>query len=139
MRTIDVSYKDVYPPGAAEHFKEHHSPQEILSDWEQGYTIVLECDGCIVATGTLVDGKVTRVYVDPERQRCGLGKRVMRNLEQHALAIACERVFLNASIPTREFYGSLGYKLETEKAAAMEDGEKLVYFDMVKCLKKASE
>jgi GNAT superfamily N-acetyltransferase len=138
MRTIEASYEGLYPPSAVTHFKEHHAREEILSDWRDGYTIVLVWKDRIVGTGVLLNGEVRRVYVDPVLQGRGLGKRIMHDLEQHALEAGHERVRLDSSIPARAFYDSLGYHLEEEKAAVMPDGEKLIYYDMTKHLKEST-
>ena len=125
LETIDISYTNVYPPSAMEHFREHHTFEEILADATAGYTVVLILDGRIVGTGTLVGGKVTRVYVAPTHQRRGLGKKIMADLERQARTSGHGRVRLYSSIPARPFYDSLGYRLEAEKAAEMADGEHL--------------
>jgi GNAT superfamily N-acetyltransferase len=135
LGTIDVSYAGVYAPSAIAHFKQHHHAAEILTDAAGGYAVVLERDGVIVATGTLTAaGKITRVYVRPDLQGRGLGKRIMAHLEQQARAAGRASVFLNASLVARRFYESLGYHLREAKSHAMENGARLDYFEMDKPL-----
>jgi len=52
--TIDSSYSGVYPPRAVRFFKEFHSLDRILERNAEGEVIVVEQDGEIVATGTIV-------------------------------------------------------------------------------------
>ncbi|MCJ7544991.1 MAG: GNAT family N-acetyltransferase [Phycisphaerae bacterium] len=130
-QTIDVSFAGVYAPSAIRHFKRHHSGKEILDDAAGGYAVVLERNGAIVATGTLTaKGKITRVYVRPDLQGQGLGKRIMAHLEQQARGRGHTSVFLNASLVARAFYEALGYRLREAKSATMEDGQRLEYFEM---------
>jgi GNAT superfamily N-acetyltransferase len=135
LATIDASFAGVYAPSAVRHFRRHHEAQEILADAAGGYAVVLERGGQIVATGTLTGkGKITRVYVRPDLQGRGLGKRVMEHLEQHARATGRASVFLNASTVAKRFYESLGYRLREAKCHTLEDGAKLDYFEMDKPL-----
>ena len=135
LGTIDVSFAGVYAPSAIRHFKRHHEVEEILADAAGGYTVVLQRDGEVVATGTLTGaGKITRVYVRADLQGRGLGKRIMAHLERQAAARGHQSVFLSASLVAKRFYESLGYRLREAKSATMEDGEKLDYFEMDKPL-----
>ena len=135
MKTADISFQGVYAPSAIRHCKEHNAREQILADAREGYTVVLESDGRIIGTGTLVDDKIARVYVNPPDQGCGLGKRIMDLLEQRARADSREQLFLHSTIVAKRFYESLGYHIEAEKSSEMEDGQPLKYFDMVKHLK----
>ena len=137
-RTIDISFAGVYPPSAWEHFKEHHSPKEILRDASEGETIVLEENDSIIATGTLVNGKITRVYVDAPQQGSGLGKRIMKILEQRAKDTGLQSLFLYSSTVAKPFYLGIGYRIEAGKAATMPDGELLEYIEMKKSLRSNS-
>ena len=82
---VDVSYRDVYPAGALNLYKEFHSRDNILNDAENGYCVVAENGGRIVGTGTLLDDGIRRVYIDPSYQKSGIGKRIYRELENKAL------------------------------------------------------
>ncbi len=82
-----------------------------------------------------MDGKITRVYVNPPDQGRGLRKRIMDLLEQRANADGREQLFLYSSTVARRFYELLGYRIEAEEFAEMEDGEYLEYIEMIKCLK----
>ena len=135
MKTADISFQGVYAPSAIRHCKEHHTREQILTDAQEGYTVVLENDGRIIGTGTLVDDKIGRVYVNPPDQGRGLGKRIMDLLEQRARTDSCEQLFLHSTVVAKRFYESLGYHIEAEKSAEMEDAQHLKYFDMVKHLK----
>jgi len=133
-RTIDVSYAGVYPPLAIAHFHEHHTADKIAADAEQGYAVVLERDGRIVATGTLVGDDVRRVYVDPACQGQGLGTAIMRALEDRARGDGIAQIELYSSVVAKPFYDRLGYAVGEEGAGDVGEGQVLRYFRMVKRL-----
>ncbi len=134
LETVDGALAGTYAPSAVRHFKKHHDVEEILGDAAGGYAVVLECAGEVVATGMLVDGEIKRVYVHPDCQRRGLGRRIMAHLEARALAAGLKSVRLHSTIVARPFYESLGYGLTEAKCATMEDGQPLEYFEMTKHL-----
>ena len=133
-RTIDVSYAGVYPPLAIAHFHEHHTADKIAADAEQGYAVVLERDGRIVATGTLLGDDVRRVYVEPEWQGRGLGGAIMHALEARAAEEGIAQVILGASLVAKPFYDRLGYVAFEEGEGDCGEGQVLRYFRMRKRL-----
>lgn len=135
LRTVEVSFAAVYAPSAIEHFRHHHEEQEILADAAGGCAVVVECGGRMVATGTLTGaGEIKRVYVHPDIQGRGLGRRIMAELERRGRQRGLARVFLHASLVARPFYEALGYRLLAAKTATMPDGAPLDYFEMDKPL-----
>ena len=133
-KAIDVSYSPVYPQEAIDYFKEHHSQESILKDAEEGYTIVLEVDGEIVGTGTIVGCHIKRVFVKLAFQKRGLGKIIMRNLEEEATSRGVERIELDASLPSKQFYDSLGYATVEETFLLVANDKRLDYYRMEKLL-----
>jgi GNAT superfamily N-acetyltransferase len=106
-KTKDISYYNVYPEEAIEYFRGCHSEAHILGDVREGYTIILECNGKIVGTGTLLGTNIRRVFIDPSHQHKGLGKLVMHELEKQALARGINILDLSASLVSKQFYESL--------------------------------
>ena len=84
--TIDVSYSSVYPPRAVAFFKEFHAEQKIVERGRIGTVLVAEENGELIATGSLVDGEIFAVFVHPDNRRSGLGRALMRTLEDRARA-----------------------------------------------------
>jgi GNAT superfamily N-acetyltransferase len=82
--TIGISYAEVYPPRAVQFFKDFHSDKKIADRSKTGTTLVVEEDGELVATGSLVDGEILAVFVHPRLQRGGRGKTLMKALENEA-------------------------------------------------------
>jgi GNAT superfamily N-acetyltransferase len=131
-KTIEISYSDIYPEEAIEYFKDYHSEEHILSDARDGYTIVLECNGKIMGTGTLLGTNIRRVFVEPFYQHKGFGKSVMHKLEERALARGISILDLSASIVSKRFYDSLGYVTQKEDYIPVWNNQKLIYYEMAK-------
>ena len=80
--------------------------------------VVALCDGVVVGTGRLVPGeapeqaRVGRMAVDAVWRHRGVGSRLLRLLEQAALAGGYRRVYLHAQTHAAPFYSTLGYQPE---------------------------
>jgi GNAT superfamily N-acetyltransferase len=134
QNTIDVCYPGHYNREAIKFFKDYHSNKNILKGAQEGYTIVLESDSQIVATGTIIDDHILRVFVDPAFQKNGFGKLIMYKLEEKALSAGVSVVKLDASLPSKKFYDSLGYVTLEKNFLEVENGKKLDYYKMEKAL-----
>ncbi|MGD0273698.1 MAG: GNAT family N-acetyltransferase [Gaiellaceae bacterium] len=132
--TIDTSYAAVYPPRVIEFFHEYHGREIVVSDAACGHTLVVHSGGVLVATGTRVETNVRRVFVRADRQRRGIGKKVMAELEAEALAAGIARLDLSASLPALEFYLRLGYGITSEEDYEVAPGQHLEYYEMAKQL-----
>lgn len=132
--TIDACYPAVYPAEAVAFFKEYHSDEAIAKRAEQGHTLVLEQCGQIIGTGTLVDDHVTAVFVDRSLQKQGLGKRIMTLLEAEARSAGVRSMTLDASLPSKRFYDSLGYVVVEEAFHPVANDKTLDYYRMRKDL-----
>jgi ribosomal protein S18 acetylase RimI-like enzyme len=75
-----------------------------------------------------------RVFVNPKFQKQGLGKLIMRKLEDKALSSGLRKVKLDASLPSKKFYDSLGYKTCEKTYVKLKNGKKLHYYKMDKVL-----
>jgi len=132
--TIDYCYPDFYCREAVKFFKQWHCSDKILKNSKEGYTIILDQDGRIVGTGTVVGNEIMRVFVDPASQKCGFGKLIMQNLEEKALSQGINLVKLDASLPSKKFYDLLGYVTLEETFLEVENNKRLDYFKMQKVL-----
>ena len=135
--TIDVSYHGVYPPQAIDFFKEYHSEKSILDDAAAGYTLVAECGGQMVGTGTLLGTNVRRVFTSSQHQHRGIGRAIAQKLEKKAQKGQSAAIELDASMVSRRFWESLGFTVSGEYFVPVGDGQKLYYYRMVKCLATA--
>jgi GNAT superfamily N-acetyltransferase len=133
-KTIDGSYAAVYPPRALEFFKEFHAKQKILERSEAGTVLVLEENGDLVATGSLVDGEIFAVFVHPAFQGIGHGKALMRVLEDKARASGVSESLLSVSLPSKRFYEGLGYEIVQECSRDLGAGQRLNFWKAKKRL-----
>ena len=133
-RTIAICYPGHYCLEAVRFFANYHDEQAILQDAREGCTLVLEKTGRILGTGTLVDDEIKRVFVDPGLQKHGLGRLIMRHIEEKAASLGVGTVRLDASLPAKPFYDGLGYTTVEPAFLAVENDRHLDYFKMQKTL-----
>ena len=132
--TIDVSYAEVYQPAAIAFFKEYHSRGCILGDARAGHTLVIEEEGDLIATGTLLGTNVRRMFVDPTAQGRGLGQALLSSLEEHARVLGLTALDLSSSLPAHRFYLHRGYITDSEQTIPLPGGEALRFYAMSKKL-----
>jgi len=134
--TIKMSYTRVYPQEAIEYFLNLHSKENMEKDIPKGCTFILELKDEIIASGSIVENEIKRVFVLPEYQGRGFGKKTMSKIEGNALNNGIQKVKLCASLPSKDFYLSLGYKIIKFTHISVGKNKKLEYYDMEKYLKK---
>ncbi|OHB83535.1 MAG: hypothetical protein A2Z38_11365 [Planctomycetes bacterium RBG_19FT_COMBO_48_8] len=133
-KTIDACYSGIYCAEAVKFFKDWHCDEKILKNAKEGYTIVVEKNNQIIGTGTIVGDEIMRVFVNPAFQKRGVGKLIMRRLEQKAVSAGIEVLKLDASLPSKRFYELLGYVLLEETFVEVENNKRLDYYKMQKTL-----
>jgi N-acetylglutamate synthase-like GNAT family acetyltransferase len=132
--TIDVSYSSIYPPRAVQFFKDFHTEAKIIERHQKGYTIVVEKDGKVIGTGSLVDVDIFGVFVNPDFQHQGWGKSIMKELEKKAFIKGISEVTLSVSLPSRRFYEDLGYEIIEDRRIDVGEGQSLDYWEAKKTL-----
>jgi len=135
--TINTCYSPVYSKEVIKYFHDYHNDENILRDAKEGYTIVLKRNNRIIGTGTIVANHIWRVFIDPAFQQQGFGKLIMQKLEAKAISSKISLVKLNASLPSKKFYDSLGYSTFKKTFLKVENGKKLNYYKMGKSLKNS--
>ncbi len=128
--TIDICYSDDYPEEAIEYFKEYHCDKNILKSAAKGCTIILEKNNRVIGTGTIIGDHILRVFVNPKFQKQGLGKLIMNKLEDKAISSGANKVKLDASLPSKTFYDTLGYKTREKTYVKLENNKKLHHYKM---------
>ena len=66
QETIGAVYPAYYPKGAVDYFKAHHSDENIRADIEAGAVYVLSDGGKPVATVTIKENHILRLFVRKE-------------------------------------------------------------------------
>ena len=132
--TIDASYSGVYLPRAVQFFKEFHAKHRIIERGRTGTMLVLEENGELVATGSIVDCEILAVFVHPKFQHGGRGKALMQDLEDEARQGGVTETELSVSLPSKRFYEGLGYEMVEERSKDVGEGQRLNFWKARKFL-----
>lgn len=137
-QTIDTLLS-THPSEVIAYWKQLHTSQQILRDVVKGHAIVL-CDQTkIIATATLVDSTIKRLFIHPDYQRQGLGKTILDYLEKHALENGAIKVCVDASDEVKNFYLKNGYHVDQEEFLPLPNQNIHAYYKMSKSLLISSE
>lgn len=68
-------------------------------------------NGRLVGTVSLGGDRLRQMFVEPDRQKGGLGRRLVGHLEAHARALGIAELELSSSLTARGFYERLGYRM----------------------------
>ncbi len=87
------------------------SPQSYHAPIEEQVVIVAEVQGEIAGFAQLAakQSLVVAVYVSPVHVRQGIGLRLLRALEEHAVSLGIQKLHLQASLNSVAFYAHAGY------------------------------
>lgn len=131
QETIKEIYSKYYAPGVVEFFCNHHSVQKIIDDVNNGRTFVVVEDYEVMATGTIDENHITRVFVKPKHQNKGIGTMIFDAFE----AMIFENyntVQLDSSLAAVNMYLKRGYNTISHETIDCENGSILVYEVMEK-------
>lgn len=113
LRTTNI--KD-YSPEFIENEVNVLTPEYIA--WRASWThFYVACDGdTIIGCGAIgpywgseTESSLFTIFVLPEYQRCGIGRKIVQTLEVDEFAIRAKRIEIPASITACEFYRKMGY------------------------------
>lgn len=105
-----------------------HSAEVLIERAKQGH-MYLACDGLrIVGCGTIAgylgsqtESILLTIFVLPEYQGKGIGRQIIKTLEQDEYFLRAKRIEIPASITAVEFYRKMGYDYKNGVAGL--DGE----------------
>lgn len=126
--TVQISNSRDYPPEYIERLIQTHSAGVLIQRSKEGHMYVI-CDGLkIIGTGTIAQfwGSETEsilltIFVLPEYQGRGIGRKLIETLEQDEYAKRASRIEIPASLTAVNFYRHLGYSYKNG-IAEPEDG-----------------
>ncbi len=116
VRTLRVSNTRDYPPEQMEALVTRMQPGDILgrASWTHFYVAVE--GGAIIGCGAIGpywgrtdESSLFTIFVLPEWQGKGVGRRIVETLEADEYALRARRIEIPASITGLEFYKRLGY------------------------------
>ncbi len=117
------TYKSLIPKEGYEYLKNNLWGLEILKkDAREGYTIVVKDDDKIIGTGTIVGDYISKIYVKPEYHGHGIGKLIVKCLEDKAKSNGVKTIFLASNVSAEKFYTKLGYKTTENREMSTPNG-----------------
>ena len=112
-RTLrEVNYTS--PKSELDYLIPHYSPETMVELSRTGHTYVLEEDGQIVGSGTVLpdggtEAEIVAAFLIPESIGRGYGRKLFETLEADELAVKAERVWLTSSDMALGFYEHMGW------------------------------
>ncbi len=114
LREIISKY---YPSAYVEYLIEEYSTKNILENALTQYVFVVTEAGEVIGTGSLADYGTaakpsyygTAIFVSPDFQRRGIGRRLMDKVEAQAIEMGADKITVRAAVNARGFYEKLGY------------------------------
>lgn len=128
-RALRVSNAPDYPPEIIREMVELYSAANLAEQAEGEHLYVL-CDGGRIAgcggiapyMGRRTESILVTIFVLPEYQGKGGGRRLMETLEGDEYFLRAERVVIHSSITARDFYRGLGYRYQDGVGTPDEEG-----------------
>ena len=74
------------------------------------HSLVAELDGRPVGVGAITENEIRTLYVDPARHGRGVGKKLMKQLEDIARGQGVTNLFVRSSPTAEAFYSYCGYQ-----------------------------
>ena len=112
-RTLrEVNYTS--PKSELDYLIPHYSPETMTELARTGHTYVLEEDGQIVGSGTVLpdgetEAEIVAAFLAPESIGKGYGRKLFEALEADELAVRAKRVWLTSSDMALDFYEHMGW------------------------------
>jgi ribosomal protein S18 acetylase RimI-like enzyme len=106
---LEVNIKD-YPKKVIDSMCDYFSPQNLIELAKRRDIYVLVQSGKILGTGSLRENNVRSVYVDPDFHKMGMGRCLMKHLENLVKKNGYKTIELFSSVTAFKFYRNLGYK-----------------------------
>ena len=112
-RTLrEVNYTS--PKSELDYLIPHYSPETMVELSRTGHTYVLEEDGQIIGSGTVLpdgetEAEIVAAFLAPESIGKGYGRKLFETLETDELAAKAARVWLTSSDMAVEFYEHRGW------------------------------
>lgn len=111
LKALRQSNSKDYSPEVIERVEASFSPSALLKLFQQREVFVALHEQQIVGTASL-DGKAVRtMFVTPDVQRQGIGRRLMETVEGAARRAGIDVLAVPSSVTAEQFYANLGYKV----------------------------
>ena len=109
-RTVIVSNTPDYEADVIKMLQEFAKPASV-AERMVGRDCFVTVDGDkVVGTISLGGDRLRQMFVAPEYQKHGLGRRLVEHLEAHARSLGVKELRLHSLLTARAFYARLGYE-----------------------------
>ncbi len=138
--TIDAIFPACYPQAGIDYFKKYNNMDRVTKNIQDGYCFcaILAQEKKFIGTGTLFESIIKGMYVKPEFHKNGCGRKIITELERKAKENEIEKIELNASPVSKEFYERVGYK-HLSQVKINKNGQYIICYNMFKEIKKCRE
>jgi GNAT superfamily N-acetyltransferase len=107
-----------YPPEVITSLCDHFAPETLCELALRRDVLVAVVDGAVVGTASIEESVVYTVFVHPQYHGRGIGTRLMKEIEELAVALGYSVIRTPASLTAVGFYTKLGYheieRIQTE-------------------------
>lgn len=116
----EINSKD-YPAKTIDEYCKYFTVEKILAQSRNAHMYVAESTaGGLLGTGTIssfwgskTESILLTVYVLPDCINCGIGRAIVRTLEQDAYFVRAGRIEIPSSVSAVPFYRKLGYEYKS--------------------------
>lgn len=109
-RAVRACHAGLYAPRVLERIESDLAPRALLRLSETRVIVVAETQREIIGTGALEGQWLQALFVDPARQRRGVGARLVNHLEDIAVRGGRHRLHLYSTLNAVSFYQGRGYQ-----------------------------
>ena len=129
VKTLMISNTKDYPAEMMEELTRRMQPGDILERARWTHFYVAEENNVILGCGAIGpywdktdESSLFTIFVLPEYQGRGIGRRIVETLEKDEYALRAKRIEIPASITGLEFYKKLGYDYKDNVTVPDEEG-----------------
>ena len=128
VTTIRISNTKDYPAELMEELVKAETPEHVLQRASWTHFYVAEEAGRIIGCGAIGpywgredESSLFTIFVHPDYQEKGIGKAIVRTLEQDEFGLRAKRIEIPASITGLPFYQKMGYSFKDGKDTVDEE------------------
>ena len=137
VKTLRISNTKDYPPEEMEELILYQQPADVMQRASWTHFYVAEEEGQIVGCGAIGpywgredESSLFTIFVLPERQGRGVGRKIVETLERDEYALRARRIEIPASITGLPFYRKMGYGFKD--GVETPDGEGLYRLEKIR-------